>query len=195
LIHRRAFRPYRPFPSAFQIKSAVAAMGFRETLNEDIYFGFIFDASEDAVEEETPEEETDAAAGEAAALEVQVPFSRGYTRTFLYNADLGEYEVFHRDGRHMDALGQTPVNVTNILIQSVKMRVIPGDAEGRREVSTVGKGAGWLITGGTYRAVQWEKKDHTSPTMWFFDDGMPMHMRPGKTWVCLFQDSGEVIIN
>jgi hypothetical protein len=127
-------------------------------------------------------------------MEITVPFSRGYTRRFSYNEELGQYEVFHRDGQHMDALGQVPVNVTNILIQSVKMRVIPGDAEGRREVNTVGKGGGLLISGGVYRAVQWEKQDHATPTMWFFDDGMPMQMRPGKTWVCLFQDSGEVTI-
>ncbi|MDR1664744.1 MAG: DUF3048 domain-containing protein [Clostridiales bacterium] len=193
------------YTSAALIKTASGTMGFRETLYEDAYLGFIFDTRGGGAKDADDAEKIAAGNGSAADLapaadfsarEVRVPFSNSYVRTFVYDGETGLYAVYNQSGAHMDALGRVPMQVKNILIQSVSMRLVPGDTEGRREVGVIGSGTGLLINGGAYREVRWEKKDQDSPTVWYDGgDGMPLLLQPGRTWICMFQQNGEVEIN
>jgi len=122
---------------------------------------------------------------------VRVPFSVPYTRTFVFDPEAGVYLVENRDGPLKDAETAEQVAVTNILIQLTTKRVT--GSLGQRTVGTVGEGAGFLVTSGTYRPVHWAKDSHTSPMRWYFEDGSPLVLAPGVTWICVFQSSGTVV--
>jgi len=122
---------------------------------------------------------------------VTVPFSALYFRRFIFDPGSGQYYLENRQGPHMDELTGEQVSVGNILIQFANMRVI--DGAGRRTVDTIGSGGGYLIHGGMYQAVRWEKDSHTSPTRWYFPDGSPLVLAPGRIWICVFQSSGNVV--
>ena len=122
---------------------------------------------------------------------VVVPFTTGNPRIFVFDPEYGHYRVENRDGAHVDAANREQVTVANILIQLTPMRVI--DAIGRRNVDTVGEGSGYLVTGGEYFPVRWAKSSHTAPMRWYFEDGTPMIMPPGRTWINVFQSTGEVV--
>ncbi|MCL2664319.1 MAG: DUF3048 domain-containing protein, partial [Defluviitaleaceae bacterium] len=128
----------------------------------------------------------------ARADRITVPFSRNYTRTFLYNAD-GLYEVHNRDGAHIDMETGETLTVSNVLIQSVRMRVIPGDSEGRREVGAVGEGGGYLATAGGYIRIKWSKADDFSPTVWTKEDGTELVLTAGKTWICVLSENEKAV--
>ncbi|MCL1883865.1 MAG: DUF3048 domain-containing protein [Defluviitaleaceae bacterium] len=128
------------------------------------------------------------------ARHITVPFSQNYTRFFIYDEEQNMYLLENRRGPHMDAETQEQVAVSNILIQFAQMSVIAGDAEGRRNVQTLGEGRGYLITNGEFFPVLWQKDSHTTPTRWTFENGMPMLLSPGRTWICVFQSNGTITI-
>ena len=120
---------------------------------------------------------------------VTVPFSQWYYRVFVFDPETGLYMAENRHGPHVDAETGEQIAVGNILVQHTNMRVI--DREGRRTIDTVGEGTGYLISGGRYQPVRWAKDSHTAPMRWYFPDGTPLTMRPGRVWICVFQ--GTVI--
>ncbi|MCL2404139.1 MAG: DUF3048 domain-containing protein [Defluviitaleaceae bacterium] len=125
------------------------------------------------------------------AYVVTVPFSQWYYRRFVFDPETGLYMAENRHGPNLDADTAEHVGVGNILVQFTTMRVI--DGEGRRVVDTVGSGNGYLISGGRYQVVRWAKDSHTAPMRWYFADGTPLTLRPGRIWICVFQAHGDVI--
>jgi len=125
------------------------------------------------------------------AYVVTVPFSQLYYRRFVFDPETGLYMAENRHGPHLDAETEEQVAVGNILVQFTTMRVI--DGEGRRAVDTIGAGAGYLISGGRYQPVRWAKDSHTGPMRWYFPDGTPLTLSPGRVWICVFQANGNVI--
>lgn len=121
---------------------------------------------------------------------VVVPFSVPYTRTFIFDPQTQEYLVENRDGPLLDAETREQVTVTNILIQITTKRVT--GTLGQRTIGTVGAGDGFLVVDGYYRPVRWEKDGHTSPMRWYCMDGQPLILAPGRTWICVFQNTGTV---
>ena len=157
----------------------IEGLGFRNYLNPDPAFGFLFG--------EIPEDVVSLGAAER----VVVPFAANSHRIFVFDGESGNYMVENRDGAHMDGITREQVAVANVLIQLTAMRVV--DAEGRRNVTTVGEGRGYLVTGGEYFAVTWIKSGHASPTRWYFENGAPVVLAPGVTWICVFQNTGTVV--
>jgi len=125
------------------------------------------------------------------AYDVTIPFSSLYFRRFVFDPDTGLYMSENRQGPHMDAITQEQVSASTILVQFTNMRVI--DNVGRRAVDTVGSGPGYMIYGGRYQPVRWEKDSHTSPARWYFPDGTPLRLNPGRVWICVFQSNGNVV--
>lgn len=189
--HNAGQRPmeHSSYTSSEKIKAAAERFGFRDTLYEDAPFGFSFyETTPAAVFGSTAEGEVF-----TPCSTIRVPFSSDYTRVFNYDPATRLYAVSNRDGAHYDAEIQEQLYVSNILIQSVSMRVIPGDEAGRRDVKTVGAGDGWLATGGGYIPVKWQKADHRSPTEWTLNDGSVLRLNTGRTWICVLQDNQSAV--
>ena len=98
------------------------------------------------------------------------------------------------DAEENDAPVDAQVRVKNVLVQHVRMRTIPGDAEGRREVHTVGSGSGYLATMGGIIPVLWERDSVDTPTRWYFMSGNPLQLTPGNTWINVLQDTVAIEI-
>ena len=117
---------------------------------------------------------------------VVVPFARDIYTAFVLDDDTGLYYVEHARGPWMDA-ARTQASVRNILVQRTAIRVV--DDEGRRNVTTVGSGTGFLVRDGLVFNVRWEKASHAAPMQWFFEDGSPIVLAPGRTWINVLQTS------
>jgi len=125
------------------------------------------------------------------AYSIHVPFSALYFRRFVFDPETGLYMAENRHGTHYDAETGEPVGFANVLIQLANMRVV--DAVGRRTIDTVGSGDGYLVHGGRYQPVRWVKDSHVSPMRWYYPDGTPLVLQPGRVWICVFQSSGNVV--
>jgi len=118
---------------------------------------------------------------------VTVPFHGSNITTFEYNPENNLYYKFLSGGApHMDAAVDEQVAVANVLIQITSMRVI--DAEGRRDVAMIGSGHGYLATHGTYSRVTWRRDNAAGPTRWYDEDGEPLTVNRGRTWISVINN-------
>jgi len=122
---------------------------------------------------------------------LSVVYSTAYIRNFIYDPQLGHYLVENRLGAHTDADTREQLTANNILIQRTQKRVVDPVA-GYRSVATVGSGDGYLVADGQYYELRWEKTSHTSPMRWYFKCDTPLVLTRGKTWICVFQDTGTI---
>lgn len=129
-----------------------------------------------------------------AAKNIIVPFSDYQQSIFKYDENKKVYLRFQGEDKHIDEENNEQLSVKNIIVQRVSMRVI--DSEGRRDLDLVGVGDGYYFTNGKFIRIKWEKINHNSPTMWYDENGDILSINKGKTWICVFQNTGEIkIIN
>jgi len=118
---------------------------------------------------------------------VTVPFHPNHATSFEYNPDTNLYYKFLGNGApHMDAATDEQLTVANVLIQITNMRVI--DAEGRRDVTIVGGGDGFLATNGTYSRVHWQRDNVAGPTRWYDENGRQLTVNRGRTWISVINN-------
>jgi len=152
---------------------AIDGRGFRQELHED--FAQPFEFFDDDYEVEGEE-----------MHEVVVPFAGGKVAGFHYIEGAGVYLRTQNGNPHIDEYTGQQLAVENVLIQYARMRVM--DNVGRRDVTLVGEGAGTLHTRGVSIPVRWSRESNTSPTIWTFENGEPMRITRGKTWVCIMPE-------
>jgi len=171
-----------------QLETAMETRNIRRERLEDDNMGFAFNL------DEVPFETIALASGGdfSPCLELTVPFSQGYPRRFVYDPETMTYAVYNVHGPHIDEdiedEEEAQLHVTNILVQHTRMW-LTGDAEGRREVVTIGSGTGYLAAEGGIVNVRWERDSHQTPTRWYFMNGEPITLIPGQTWINVLQDT------
>jgi len=174
------------FTGAENLESAMEERNIRRYLEGNETVSFLFNQDEEVIFAEFAE-------GSTPALEIIVPFSATYPRSFVFDPERQKYAVYNIHGPHIDALlideedeEMAQIFVTNVLVQNVRSRVI--DNEGRREVTTVGSGTGYLATAGYIVNMRWERDSGTSPTRWYFMNGEPIKLNPGQIWINVLQE-------
>ena len=120
-----------------------------------------------------------------AAASVKAPHSRTKPTWFTYNEDDGLYYVEQYGGAFVDGGTGEQVSVTNVLIIQTSIGLIPGDSAGRLAVDLQSGGAGYYAAGGSYLPIRWARESHDAPFVYTLEDGSPLEMRPGKTFVCV----------
>jgi hypothetical protein len=123
--------------------------------------------------------------GAGAAPSTAVPAS-GVAITFP-NADIdyswtGSGWGRTQNGRaHVDSGGRQ-VAPTNVVVQFVTYGTSAAD-ENSPEAITTGSGDAWVFTEGTLVRGRWSRKNTTSVTVFSDQDGNPIQLLPGSTWV------------
>lgn len=148
--------------------------GLRTELREDFTPPFLFFDDDDIVEGEK-------------VHEIIVPFAPGsQVGLFEYIEDAQVYLRSQNGNPQIDEYTGQRLVVENVIIQYAPMRVI--DGEGRRDVTLVGEGRGTLHTRGVAIPIRWSKESHEAPTVWTFENGEPMRISRGKTWICIMPE-------
>ena len=180
-------RPFEhsSFTGIERLAAHLESRGIRDYWHEDSYaFGFNFGAGANHPQQLGANLE----GGQAYAF--TVPFSALYFRRFIFNPATGLYLAENRHGPHLDAETGEQVAVGSVLIQFANMRAV--DGEGRLSIDTVGSGTGYLVSGGQYQPVRWAKDSHVAPMRWYFADGTPLTLAPGRVWICVFRAGGTI---
>jgi hypothetical protein len=91
--------------------------------------------------------------------------------------------------RHNDALGGQ-VSTNNVVVLS--MEYLPG-ISGSPDAQTIGSGEVFVFSGGDYVHGTWSRDDRLKPYTLTADDGSPIVLTPGRTFVELPRNtSGNV---
>ena len=130
----------------------------------------------------------------SGASKVTLRFSQSYTCAFEYDQASGLYNRFRKGKPHMERNTDKQLTAKNILIQVTPSSSISGDDKGRQEVSTVGKGSGYLISGGKAVKIKWSKASRSAATKYTYEDGTAISLNPGQTWVEILPVYGKVTL-
>jgi hypothetical protein len=105
----------------------------------------------------------------------------GLNVTWVWDAGAQRFQRRQRGGWHVDADGDQ-VGAENVVVLFVDYRRSPADARSPEAV-TVGTGRAALHRGGRTITGTWSRPDRFSPFLLFADDGRPLTLAPGTTFV------------
>ncbi len=131
--------------------------------------------------------------GEPAAG-VRLAYSQAAHVGWRWNADAEVWQR-SRDGQaHVDAEG-APLDADNVLVARVATSVGPRtDAAGAAtvEIELLGSGRALVLRGGEAVEGRWERDTPTEPFRFVTEDGRPIELAVGRSWVELVPVSGSV---
>lgn len=130
-----------------------------------------------------------APAGGVSALTVSVPFSGSKTTVFRYDGDTGLYLVEEYGEAYIDGNDGSQVAVTNLLALQTTYTVV--DNAGRVKVD-LSSGKGWFACGGKMIPITWEKGGADQQLRYFTEDGQPLALGRGVSYVCVIPTSQTV---
>jgi hypothetical protein len=119
-------------------------------------------------------------AGDASAG-VDVEMEGGLSVTWKWDAGKGVYLRFQDGKPHNDAaLGQ--VNATNVVV--LRVEYVQSTIYSPSPVAqTIGSGEVFVFTGGKVVHGTWSRADRLQPFTLKADDGSPILLTPGRTWI------------
>lgn len=119
--------------------------------------------------------------GEKEALSFTINIMSGNTTAYVYQEEEGFYHRYKDGELHIDENDKEPLEVTNVIIQYADGILV--DDRGRVNLDDVGQGEGLIFSQGHYADISWEKKDRSSPTLFYDDEGEPLKLNVGQTFI------------
>lgn len=120
------------------------------------------------------------------ANEVNIKFdtSKGSSSCgFVYEPEFRMYARFRMGDPHIERNTGEQVWATNIIILQMPAPVIENDPYGCRDLKNIGSGDGYFITGGSMIPVKWSKSARDEQTQITTEDGSPLVLNRGQTWI------------
>ncbi|HRE03373.1 MAG TPA: DUF3048 domain-containing protein [Ilumatobacteraceae bacterium] len=81
---------------------------------------------------------------------------------------------------HLDAATNSVVTTNNVVVLAVNY--VPG-ISGSPDAQTIGDGEAFVFTGGNYIHAFWHRADKYTPISLVADDGSPVLLQPGRTFI------------
>lgn len=125
--------------------------------------------------------------GNHGALEdaryIEVPYSSGYNAKFYYDEESKVYKRTQNKTELIDYTSKERIVTKNIILYNVSYSTI--DSKDRQNMNNIGSGKGYLITEGKAVPITWEKKTRADKTIYKFEDGEPLIVNDGSTYIGL----------
>lgn len=121
-------------------------------------------------------------AGGKSAVTVTVPFTGSKSDVFRYDGDSGLYLAEEFGGPYIDGNDNTQVAVTNLIVVQAECTVM--DSYGRIKVDLT-SGRGWFACGGKMIPITWEKGSPDQQFRYNMENGSPLTLGRGKSYVCI----------
>ena len=125
------------------------------------------------------------------ANKITLRFSEYKTGVFTYDAETGRYLVSQYGTAYIDGNTGEQVGVTNVLILETDVATL--DSVGRLRVRTTGEGVGTYFCGGKSAPIRWSRADRDSPLTYTAQDGAPLSLGRGTTYVCLISPKRSTV--
>jgi DUF3048 family protein len=116
---------------------------------------------------------------------VRVGFISGYDPTYTYDASKGTWARAYGTTPFVDASG-AQIAPQNVIVQLVRYLGAGGDGQ------IIGSGEAWVFCDGRGIHATWSKPSSDAPTQYTDDNGVPIRLRAGRTWVELLPTGSAV---
>lgn len=138
-------------------------------------------------------EENAAPSGGTEATQITVKFSNYKTGTFAYDPERREYLAGQYGGAYLDGATGEQVHAANVLVLETSISNVSGDTAGRINVKLTGSGRGTFFCGGRSVPIQWSKADRNSPFVYTREDGTPLVLQQGKSYICILSPKRSTV--
>lgn len=113
---------------------------------------------------------------------------------YEYDSGTGTYKRFRYDKEHMERVSGKQLEAKNIIVLYMRNWTIEGDREGRQDMQTTGTGKGYFITCGKAYKIKWSKETRSSQTKYTYENGEPIVLNRGQTWIQVMPVNAKVTI-
>ena len=114
---------------------------------------------------------------------ISLPYANFYKLSYSYNAETKLYERFIGGEPHASQTGET-FAAKNIILYQVENKNLPDtEDKGRQDLMNIGSGTGYYISDGVKVPIKWSKSARESKTEYTLEDGTPLVLNPGITYV------------
>ena len=176
----RGLHDHSSYTSSERIWNRVHERNLRYAMREDHPSMFNFFPVPTSPRESTP------------ASEFEIRFIQGYVTSFAFDEETRLYAMSTTHGAHIDAETGEQLTFSNVIIQNTQVRHIAGDDAGRREITTVGQGTGYLFTNGQVAPIRWAKDNRVTPTRWYNENGLPLNLNIGRTYIAVTENTPTI---
>lgn len=125
---------------------------------------------------------------------IRIDYGFNYRVEYRYSSEHEAYERYVIDGgrelRQEELDTQDPVLVSNVIVQVAQSRVAYSD--GGLIIDLIGEGEAQYLLGGRWEEGTWKKDGVEEPTLFFYDDGDPIEITPGQTWVQIVPRNAKI---
>ena len=132
-------------------------------------------------------------AGGEFARAITVKYSSYKTGVFDYDVIRGAYAVSQYGEPFVDGQDNTQLHVVNVLVLHASVWN-QGDRDGHLSIKLTGEGEGLFACGGKYIPIKWSKKSYTAPFVYTLENGEPLYLGKGNTYVNIVPLSCKVDI-
>lgn len=122
-----------------------------------------------------------------ASGQVNISYGSSYEVSYAYDDAQNQYIRYTLGETHVDLDTQEPLSIDNVLIIKAAHDVV--DEQGRRDIDLLAGGAGWLLQRGQVQEIEWQYENGFPRP---YADGEELPLIPGRTWVNVIPDDGEV---
>ena len=122
---------------------------------------------------------------ESVAQNITVPFSTSYKSVFKYNAENGKYQRFFKNTERKDYYTGESEYFKNVFILSTTISNYP---DGKHRNVELTSGSGYYCVNGTYTPIKWSKGNASSSFVFTTEDGKPLTVNQGNSWVCIMRN-------
>jgi hypothetical protein len=173
-------REHTMFTSGANFAAAVRLKNWRTELNDKTFTAFQFTPDRSAL-----------GTGKSATY-IQVPHSNYNVSEFFYNAEDGLYYHNQFGAAHMDSQNQSQVATENVFILFTQQSLYPGQTvTSYRKIDLVGEGKGYYMYGGEACPIVWKRESQTGSFSYFNEDGSPLQVKCGKSYIAITDQSIE----
>lgn len=123
---------------------------------------------------------------------VALAFGASVSR-FVWDAPSGRWLRYVDGYAQVDTAG-VQVSPVNVVVLATDYLPSPADPRSP-EAQTLGSGEAWVLVDGRAVSGTWERSSATQPYLLAGDDGAPLILRPGRTWVALAPSGSAELID
>lgn len=132
--------------------------------------------------------------GESAKT-AQVNFGAGYVKTtkFTYDETTNSYTAFQNGADYIDGNTKELLRFENVLVLHAVRTGVPGAPGGNVYHQLVGENKGYYVSGGQVVPIKWTRASDDDVFVYTLEDGTPLNLIPGKTYVGIIPMEGSLV--
>lgn len=113
---------------------------------------------------------------------VDVKFSNSYESVFKYDTEKGKYVRFFKTTERKDYFTNESEYFKNVFVLQTSITDYP---DGYHRKIDLTSGSGYYCVNGTYTPIKWSKGNSSSSFVFTNEDGTPLTVNQGNSWVCI----------